>query len=58
MRRLCMGVGVNPDALKRVPMGRKGAPVDIANAVMFLASDYADYVAGHSLVVVGGWTIQ
>ena len=52
------GVGVNPDALKRVPMGRKGVPMDIANAVMFLASPASDYIAGHSLVVDAGWTIQ
>lgn len=52
------GVGVNPDALKRVPMGRKGVPMDIANAVMFVASEYSDYIAGHSLVVDAGWTIQ
>jgi NAD(P)-dependent dehydrogenase (short-subunit alcohol dehydrogenase family) len=52
------GVGVNPDALKRVPMGRKGVPDDIANAVMFAASPYSDYMAGHSLVIDGGWTIQ
>jgi NAD(P)-dependent dehydrogenase (short-subunit alcohol dehydrogenase family) len=52
------GVGVNPDALKRVPMGRKGVPNDIANAVMFAASPYSDYMAGHSLVIDGGWTIQ
>lgn len=52
------GVGVNPDALKRVPKGHKGQPLDIAHAVMFLASPYSDYVSGHSLVVDGGWTIQ
>lgn len=52
------GVGVNPDALKRVPKGRKGQPIDIAHAVLFLASPYSDYVSGHSLVVDGGWTIQ
>lgn len=52
------GVGVNPDALKRVPAGQKGVPEDIANAVLFLASDYSNYVSGHSLVVDGGWTIQ
>ena len=52
------GVGVNPDALKRVPMGRKGVPMDIANAVMFAASEYSDYMAGHSLVIDAGWTIQ
>jgi NAD(P)-dependent dehydrogenase (short-subunit alcohol dehydrogenase family) len=52
------GVGVNPDALKRVPAGHKGVPMDIANAVLFLASDFSGYVVGHSLVVDGGWTIQ
>jgi NAD(P)-dependent dehydrogenase (short-subunit alcohol dehydrogenase family) len=52
------GVGVDPDALKRVPALRKGAPVDIANAIMFAASPYATYMNGHSLVVDGGWTIK
>lgn len=52
------GVGVNPDALKRVPMGHKGVPSDIADAVLFLASEYSNYISGHSLVVDGGWTIQ
>jgi len=52
------GVGVNPDALKRVPAGRKGVPNDIANAIMFAASPYSGYMNGHSLVIDGGWTIQ
>jgi len=49
---------VNPDALKRVPAGKKGVPLDIANAIMFAASPYASYMAGHSLVIDAGWTIQ
>ena len=52
------GVGVNPEALKRVPAGRKGAPNDIANAVLYAASPYSNYMNGHSLVIDGGWTIQ
>jgi NAD(P)-dependent dehydrogenase (short-subunit alcohol dehydrogenase family) len=52
------GVGVDPDALKRVPALRKGAPIDIANAIMFAASPYATYMNGHSLVIDGGWTIK
>ncbi len=52
------GVGVNPDALKRVPAGRKGVPNDIANAIMYAASPYSNYMNGHSLVIDGGWTIQ
>ena len=55
---MARGVGVNPDALRRVPAGRKGVPMDIANAIMFAASPYAAYMAGHSLVIDAGWTIQ
>jgi NAD(P)-dependent dehydrogenase (short-subunit alcohol dehydrogenase family) len=52
------GVGVNSDALKRVPAGRKGVPNDIANAIMYAASPYSNYMNGHSLVIDAGWTIQ
>lgn len=37
-----------------VPMKRVGAPVDIANAVCFLASDGAGYITGQVLEVNGG----
>lgn len=36
------------------PLRRHGKPLDIANAVVFLASDLADYVSGASLLVDGG----
>lgn len=36
------------------PLGRFGKPQDIANAVVFLASDEAGYVNGHVLAVNGG----
>jgi NAD(P)-dependent dehydrogenase (short-subunit alcohol dehydrogenase family) len=52
------GVGVDPDALKRVPQGKKGQPSDIADAIMFAASKHARYMNGHSLVIDGGWTIK
>jgi len=41
--------------LKRVPKGRVGQPKDIASAVVYLASEEADYVTGAVLVVDGGW---
>jgi NAD(P)-dependent dehydrogenase (short-subunit alcohol dehydrogenase family) len=40
---------------RRAPLGRRGNPADIANAVAFLASDEASYVTGQSLIVDGGW---
>jgi 2-deoxy-D-gluconate 3-dehydrogenase len=39
----------------RIPAGRWGDPADLAGAIVFLASDAANYVNGHVLVVDGGW---
>jgi NAD(P)-dependent dehydrogenase (short-subunit alcohol dehydrogenase family) len=52
------GVGVTPEALKRVPVGKKGMPQNIADAIMYAASPFSTYMSGHSLVIDGGWTIQ
>ena len=41
--------------LSKVPLGRVGQPRDVANAVLFLASDEADYITGTTLYVDGGW---
>jgi NAD(P)-dependent dehydrogenase (short-subunit alcohol dehydrogenase family) len=40
------------------PWGRIGRPEDIAAAAVFLASDEADFVTGHMLVIDGGWVIK
>jgi NAD(P)-dependent dehydrogenase (short-subunit alcohol dehydrogenase family) len=40
----------------RIPAGRIGEPEDIAAAILFLATDEASYIHGHTLVVDGGMT--
>lgn len=42
------------EILSAVPMGRMGATDDIANAVLFLASEMASYITGQVIVVDGG----
>jgi NAD(P)-dependent dehydrogenase (short-subunit alcohol dehydrogenase family) len=42
---------------EQYPLKRLGRPEDIANGMLFLASDEADWVTGHSLLVDGGWSI-
>ncbi len=41
---------------KRTPLGRIATPSDVANAVLFLISERADFITGHTLVVDGGWS--
>ena len=39
----------------RIPLGRFGEPEDVARAALFLASDDARYITGHTLAVDGGY---
>ena len=40
------------------PIGRIGKPEEIANAVVWLCSDSASFITGHSLTIDGGYTVQ
>lgn len=39
------------------PIGRYGAPIDVANAILFLASDEASFITGSTLRVDGGLSL-
>jgi NAD(P)-dependent dehydrogenase (short-subunit alcohol dehydrogenase family) len=56
-----MKVFGTPEALEKIakgiPLGRLGAPDDIANAVLFLASDRANFITGQTISVDGGYTM-
>jgi NAD(P)-dependent dehydrogenase (short-subunit alcohol dehydrogenase family) len=40
----------------KTPMGRPGADGELVGPLLFLVSDAASYVTGHTLMVDGGWT--
>jgi NAD(P)-dependent dehydrogenase (short-subunit alcohol dehydrogenase family) len=57
VRRLVEEVGESLDALRaRQPMGRLGTPDEVAQAVLYLASDAAAFITGTGLVIDGGLT--
>ena len=52
-------VGQKPEAVAAIDslcgMGRVGQPFEIARPILFLLSDWASFITGHSLDVDGGW---
>lgn len=42
------------DTLRAIPMGRSGQPIEVAKAIVFLASPDASYINGVDLPVDGG----
>tara|TARA_B100002003_G_scaffold168415_1_gene156466 strand:- start:64 stop:768 length:705 start_codon:yes stop_codon:yes gene_type:complete len=53
------GDGGSQDArIAAIPMGREGQPIEVANAVLFMASDEASYITGTELLVDGGFTAR
>lgn len=56
---LKMASGGHTEAFaEAIPMKRLGTPSDIANALVWLCSDAASYITGHTLVVDGGFLAQ
>jgi 3-oxoacyl-[acyl-carrier protein] reductase len=42
--------------MQQVPLNRPGAPEELSDAVVFLASENAGYISGQSLPVDGGYS--
>ena len=61
MTELTLRVLDTPEKMNRaaakIPMGRLGSPGDMVGPLLFLCSDEADYITGHTLVVDGGWLL-
>lgn len=50
--------GSQDTRMAAIPMGREGQPIEVANAVLFMASDEASYITGTELMVDGGFTAR
>lgn len=48
----------NQEILERIPAGRWGEVSDLMGTAVFLASDAASYINGHTLAVDGGWLVR
>lgn len=46
---------VMEEYLKQIPVGRLGRPEDVANGILFLASEESEYITGQVLPITGGW---
>ena len=46
------------ELINQIPLGRIGNPQDVADAVLFLASDAASYITGQTIAVDGGMVMQ
>ncbi len=52
------GLGLRPRMITKTPLGRVGAPEDIADVVVFLCSPLARFITGQNLVIDGGMTLH
>ena len=43
---------------KRIPLNRLGKPLEVANVVLFLSSNFASYITGATILVDGGFSIN
>ncbi|MBV7297727.1 SDR family NAD(P)-dependent oxidoreductase [Enterovibrio paralichthyis] len=52
-----LGMALKAQVSRQVPKGRFATPEEITDAIMFMASDKANYIVGHTLVIDGGLSL-
>lgn len=52
-----LGEEILSEVRKQIPLGRLGEPQEVADAVLFLASEAAGFITGHVLTIDGGLTV-
>lgn len=57
-RRIVESPDILAKVVRRYPLGRLGEPSDIANAVIFMASERASWITGQTLSVSGGYSMM
>lgn len=58
LTRQVLGESGIQEMTKRIPQGRLGRPTEIANYILFLASDFNTYMTGQNIVVDGGFVSE
>lgn len=58
LNRMSGGEEAAQGVAQAIPMKRISSPEEIAGAVVWLSSDEASYITGHTLVLDGGFTVQ
>lgn len=53
-----LGKEMYEEIRRSIPLGRWGLPEDVANLVVFLASDESSFITGQNIVIDGGLTVQ
>jgi NAD(P)-dependent dehydrogenase (short-subunit alcohol dehydrogenase family) len=58
LKRAMADSGRLQSTIERIPVGRLGQPLEIADALVFLASDESSFMTGSEVVIDGGFTAQ
>lgn len=55
---LLTNLKIKKELLSNIPLERIGLPEEVADSIVFLASNKSNFITGHNLIVDGGWTVH